>query len=66
MFVCKRERACVRLHVYVREKERILVCLRGVNRSNLGLRVTSGLTFGPQPGAVDKGCLEIFKLTSIQ
>jgi len=26
----------------------------------LGLRVTGGLTFGPKPGAVDKGCLEIF------
>jgi len=23
--------------------------------SNLGLRVTSGLTFGPKPGAIDKG-----------
>jgi len=24
------------------------------------LRVTGGLTFGPKPGVVDKGCLEIF------
>jgi len=24
----------------------------------LGLRVTGGLTFGPKPGAVDKGCLD--------
>ena len=23
--------------------------------SNLGLRVTGGLTFGPKPGAIDKG-----------
>jgi len=23
--------------------------------SNLGLRVTGGLTFGPEPGAIDKG-----------
>ena len=23
--------------------------------SNLGLRVTVGLTFGPKPGAIDKG-----------
>jgi len=27
---------------------------------NLGLRVTGGLTFGPKPGVVDKGCLQIF------
>ena len=23
--------------------------------SNLGLRITGGLTFGPKPGAIDKG-----------
>ena len=28
MFVCERERACVRLCVYVCEKKRIFVCLR--------------------------------------
>ena len=28
----------------------------------MGLRVTGGLTFGPKPGAVDKGSLEIFEV----